>query len=325
MEIFTSIPNPKANKSTARKLREFQVDLWKIYTSMCETKLGLELSDINEILDSIVNEKKLSPKFIFAFYELSCSMKSGDITGILDSLSKIKIAIGNEIISEKIEISSICSEDWEWNYINYLRSYERKNIRNESTIVRPILNNSELDFHKKNIEVALNLIKEQTPCIYSEVEAYLTDIKIFQGRVLRGDTSSKVFGAIWLRVPEKEDDQVAYWIEHIIHEVSHLKLEALFHLDKLTLNCDDEKIFRAPIRNEMRPLRGVFHATFVLSRMVRFFKTASLNGYDKRFRDRLQLCRLQLEIGINEVLSDKANFTENGKKIRDSFNECSML
>lgn len=105
-----------------------------------------------------------------------------------------------------------------------------------------------------------------------KITEFVTHIKIFEGKVLRTDTSNISFGSMWLRVPEPEDDQVGYWIEHIVHEVSHLRLEAHFFLEKLVLNSGDEKIFRAPIRDDPRPMRGIFHTAFVLARMVRILQ-----------------------------------------------------
>lgn len=48
-------------------------------------------------------------------------------------------------------------------------------------------------------------------------------------------------------------------------------------------------------------------------------------GYDKRFRDRLQLCKLQLEIGLNTLEHPKAKFSDNGVLIKNSLKDCALL
>ena len=160
--------------------------------------------------------------------------------------------------------------------------------------------------------------------IAHEISVLISSIKLFQGRVLRGQASGNTMGAIWLRIPDPHDDQIGYWIEHIVHEVSHLRLHAMFFQEKFVLNSNDECKFKAPIRDDLRPMFGVFHATFVLARMIRTFKKLSFQGYASRFRDRLQLCQLQFEIGLNSVYLEDAKFTDNGKLIRESFAACAL-
>ncbi|NET44744.1 HEXXH motif-containing putative peptide modification protein [Okeania sp. SIO2B3] len=220
----------------------------------------------------------------------------------------------------KYTITSIETESWEYPYIKHLRSYDQKNIRGESADILPIENN-QLTVHQENIRSAITLIQDAEPEFFAEFKEFVTHIKLFRGKVLRGDTSPRTFGAIWLRVPHELEDQVGYWIEHIVHEFSHLRLEALFFHDKIVLNPSSQKEFRAPIRDDLRPMRGIFHATFVLKRMVSIFKKLSMMGMDIRFRDRLQLCKLQLEIGLDTVYSEKAKLTTVGERIRDSFND----
>jgi HEXXH motif-containing protein len=49
----------------------------------------------------------------------------------------------------------------------------------------------------------------------------------------------------------------------------------------MVLNSDDER-FTAPLRPDPRPMMGIFHATFVLSRVVRVFRRLAAHD-PKRF------------------------------------------
>jgi hypothetical protein len=219
---------------------------------------------------------------------------------------------------DNLLIENIGKEKWEDTYIQGLREYDQKNIRGENVEVTP-LNEDELNFHLTNIYSALNYIKEFDFDQFKELETFVTHIKLFKGKVLRGDTSSMGYGSMWIRIPDPHDDQVGYWIEHIIHELAHIRLESLFFHEKLVLNPYSEKKFIAPIRDDLRPMRGIFHATFVLIRIRRIFVKMSLAGMDIRFRDRLRLCELQLNIGMKTIFSNEANFSISGLKIRESF------
>jgi len=186
-------------------------------------------------------------------------MSSGKVDAIYDALMNIKRGLGALEFDANVSASSILSAFWEESYVKHLRDYDQTDLRGNITIARPFLSDSEIEFHSKNIQAALDLIAKTDKEMSSEINDFVTHRKIFHGRVLRGDTSNISFGAMWLRVPEPEDDQVGYWIEHIVHEVSHMRLELFMNLDCAVLNPNTEKKFRAPIRDEPRPMRGIFH------------------------------------------------------------------
>lgn len=55
----------------------------------------------------------------------------------------------------------------------------------------------------------------------------------------------------------------------LIHESSHLKLFYAYLEDEIVLNSPDDR-YSSPLRRETRPMNGIFHATFVLARMILF-------------------------------------------------------
>jgi len=319
----TSIPCREYSPAIRKLANQWICGILLDRLRQCQSVIGLDICDLLEFIEDVSLDEKWSPRIFLATHLLARKMKKGDVTDILDSIQEIQgISKSGIISSHCAKVSSILLEPWEEKYISLLRKYDQKNIRGECTIVRPIINSSEMNFHKKNIREAVALIKLYDDDLFSEIEELVTDIKLFQGRVLRGDTSTYTFGSMWLRVPEREDDQVGYWIEHVVHETSHLRFVVHFFYEQLVLNPISERKFKAPIRDDLRPMYGVFHACFVLARMIRIFKTLSMQGFDKRFRDRLQLCRLQFEKGLETIFSPEASLTETGKQIRESLNAC---
>lgn len=322
--LSTSIPDEEGAKKLMCYISEKQKNnLLKLLKS-CEKKLRYDLKDLAEFIQKIDCNRKLSPAFFLYTQELHEAIKSSSIDSIMDAVQRVSWLKLYGVYEQELRISSILSEFWEVSYVAKMRQYEQKNICGETTLVRPI-SNEQLEFHKSNIHKAIALVAKADADIAHEVSIFLSSIKLFQGRVLRGQASGDTIGAIWLRIPDQHDDQVGYWIEHIVHEISHLRLHTMFFQEKFVLNPDDELKFRAPIRDDLRPMFGIFHGTFVLARMIRVFKKLSFKGYAARFRDRLQLCQLQFEIGLNSVYSKDAKLTENGKLIRESFKECALI
>lgn len=60
-------------------------------------------------------------------------------------------------------------------------------------------------------------------------------------------------------------------IEHLVHETSHLFLNSILAHDPLILN-EEDKNYVSPIRSDLRPMLGIYHTSFVLSRVIRIFK-----------------------------------------------------
>lgn len=292
----------------------------------CGEKLRIDVRTLKAAIEEWQPSEKWSPERFLRTSMLEIAMRSGEVTAILDQLQAIRRLLakpGDDACAAPF-VSTILTEDWEAEYVPRMREYRQKNIRGEPTLVRPIFDDVQLATHAENIQVALKLIREHDPQLAGEFDELVIRIKIFDGRVLRGESSPQTFGAMWIRIPPVEDDQVGYWVEHIVHELSHIRLFALAFFDELVLNPREECKYEAPIRDDPRPMYGVFHASFVLARMSRVFHRLSLAGFDARFRDRLQLIRLQLDRGLKTLSHPDAKFTPQGTAIRDHLETCAV-
>lgn len=326
LSIYTAIPSSVINKEIIKLSNCFFLQKVKEFYECVELNTDISLNNEKEHLADIDLSKVLHPKIYLSLYNLQVSISSGIVSDVRTSLLELNNYIIQHINEQSkplhYKIEDICHSAWEEEYVSYLNTYDQLDIVGNSVSVLPISNNIQLEFHKKNIESAIRMIKVYDSELFSEISSFVTHIKVFKGEVLRGDTSARVLGSMWIRIPEPEDDQVGYWIEHIVHEVSHIRLEHIFLMENLVLNSPNQKIFKAPIRDDLRPMKGIFHATFVLSRMIRIFRRLSINGgMQKRFRDRLQLCNLQYDIGIASTNHPKAKFSENALKIIGTLDE----
>lgn len=168
------------------------------------------------------------------------------------------------------------------------------------------------------IENSLSIIKQASPLFFEEFLVYVSEIKLFRSERLVGMTDPRAFGTIYMAVPHLSDLRPeVYFCEHIIHETSHLHLDTLFSLDKLILNSPEER-YSAPIRPDPRPMYGIFHATFVLSRMIKLFKIISSSSPCTTYMDCLELFQTQFTNGY-KVIKEYGKLTINGNKILESF------
>lgn len=80
-----------------------------------------------------------------------------------------------------------------------------------------------------------------------------------------GASAFAAWGAILLN-PAAQGDRLALLMT-LIHESSHLKLFGAYLDDEIVLNAPDDR-FASPLRREPRPMNGIYHAAFVLARMI---------------------------------------------------------
>lgn len=87
-------------------------------------------------------------------------------------------------------------------------------------------------------------------------------------------------------------------VEVLAHEASHSLLFGLTIEEPLVLNPDDE-LFQSPLRIDLRPMDGIYHATFVSARM----------------------CWAMEKMAMSDLLNetDKANAREAAQKDRENF------
>jgi len=124
----------------------------------------------------------------------------------------------------------------------------------------------------ERIEDALELCRLHAPQSYRTLHAVTREVIPVRGRVRDGMTfdgcsSVERWGAILVNMRQERTPLAL--AEVLVHESSHSYLFDLSHDTRLTLNPADE-LHQSPLRVDPRPIDGIFHACFVLSRMYAF-------------------------------------------------------
>jgi HEXXH motif-containing protein len=84
-----------------------------------------------------------------------------------------------------------------------------------------------------------------------------------------------LWGALFLNPARPKSD--IELIESLAHESAHSLLFGFAIDDALVENPDDER-FESPLRDDPRPMDGIFHATFVSARMHYAMATMAASG-----------------------------------------------
>lgn len=239
--------------------------------------------------------------------------------------------LSNENISNLIhyypKISNLNNYDWAMEFGRQTVEDYKKINSNKYANIKPA---NKIIF-KKNIGIlsqAMALLKTKAYSFYVEVINYVSDILLFEGKGISGGTSSKFMNSIFIRIPIQLDvdktyknkitlvhlTELVYYLEQLIHETAHLHLDQLMEFDPIVNNNEKER-FNSPLREDLRPMRGVFHATFVLARLKRFFSIITLSGSDEDFKNkRLITINDSLSSGI-DTIKKYGQLTVSGKKL----------
>lgn len=321
-EHFSAFPAGNNADLLSQKYRELLLINMLGYLRSIQNSLDIDISFIIDKYENIDSEYKFSPIIYNQFSKLSYYADKGEVPQIIDVLHELNILTDEDIFNSKFQFSTILTEKWEMDFISKIRNEHIPSKSGENTLILPILTPN-LSVYEKLFMNLKEQIKQIDFEFYQELENYVTRVKLFNGKALKAATSASVFGAIYLKLPPVNENPQAYFADHIIHETSHLHLDILLAFDKIVLNDSGER-FDAPIRIDPRPMTGIFHATFVLSRMVRLFQRLVKDTQEIEYIKRLDVFKRQFHQGF-ETIEQNALLTENGHKIKKSFIEASEM
>ncbi|HCT7995533.1 TPA: histidine kinase [Morganella morganii] len=171
----------------------------------------------------------------------------------------------------------------------------------------------------EKITQALSVIHRCAPETGNEIDRFIHQIYLTQetadgSRFMRSGTNFYMWGMMFAYVHPSHS--VAYYIDILAHECGHTALNILNAGDPLVLNPADE-VFAAPLRDDDRPMIGIFHALFVLSRICYVFSEIIRNSNgipEPEYYDRLS-SNLEKLRNTADIVRQHAILTETGKNI----------
>lgn len=116
----------------------------------------------------------------------------------------------------------------------------------------------QLDTFAKNINKALERIKKYAPHLFNTFKSFTHTIVPIneEGVVSYSMQSLPGYSSINLFHRDQID-----LMDDLLHENGHHYLNTILNYDEL-INEDDDKIYYSPWRKALRPVRGIFHASF---------------------------------------------------------------
>jgi hypothetical protein len=263
--FFSAIPGENDPVELLHSYQQKLVASLQVFLCKIEITFKIPLKDLIEKVEKLDSSKRFSPELFSIYIRLHDHYIGQDVHGIFDTLQAFKVM--TKLYALERIYSSIHTENWEHHFIEELRNQGK-----ESHVkMLPLVHWREEDFPPLVVLEAEKVMAFLDPDFFWEYETYISSLKLFSGRVIGGVTSPRFFGNIFLRLPYPDEDPLLYYVEQLVHETSHLHLYVLMGEDPLILNEASER-YPSPIRTDLRPMSGLFHAAFVLSRILRVFR-----------------------------------------------------
>ena len=305
----------EASASRAGALhRSYRALMWRQFgdaISAAGEGLGADLSSLSRRIESLADGDRVSPGAYVALTTLVDAMEAGDVTRVTDRIQAFSNLTDSDLADSKFRIQSALTESWELPFIESVRRDTVDGRREEARIVRALVGidpRTEIEA----CETALRLLGEVDRELAGEFFEYVCRVKLFSGRGYLGFSSPAAFGAIYIRMPGADTEPVAHFLEHLVHELSHLALNVLVAHDPLLRNPDRQG--PAPLRADARPLLQILHATFVLSRNVRVTRRVVQRHARPEYENSLRIFEENFSAGL-AVLREHAEFTEAGANL----------
>jgi HEXXH motif-containing protein len=160
----------------------------------------------------------------------------------------------------------------------------------------------------RTIEALRSGLAAATPAWCVELETLVSTILLATteepSRAFGGASAFAAWGAILVN-PQANDTPRKLALT-LIHESSHLKLFHAYLDDEVVLN-DPNATYASPLRHEARPMNGIFHAAFVLARMILFSTDLLHSGQTDAVLGQGETARLRDDLRRSIGLFDEAH------------------
>jgi hypothetical protein len=178
----------------------------------------------------------------------------------------------------------------------------------------------ELAAFKTQFAEVCALLQQAAPELLGELNALISELVLVAGdenAAVRfdGGSSYRLWGALFLNT-HRHETRVGL-IEALAHESAHSRLFGLC-IDETAVRNEDDELHASPLRQDPRPMDGVYHATFVSARMhwamARLIASGLLTAEERT--QALEACasdRRNFERGYDTV-AKHAQLTDTGRK-----------
>jgi hypothetical protein len=228
-----------------------------------EPAAGLDPARLDAPIAAIDAGHRLDPRAFAAYYDLAGALMDGDAPAARLALAELGAA---QAQAPRRTHAPLRAPDACERSARYVRMFAGEGP--DDIVLRP-LPPERADAFAGRFERGVALMRAAFPELAGEVDGLVHEVVAIAsdpGRAEQFDGGShyRLWGALFLNADFHPTD--AAMVEVIAHESAHSLLFGLCTEEALVGNDDDER-YASPLRSDLRPMDGIYHATFVSARM----------------------------------------------------------
>ena len=228
-------------------------------------QIDFDVRAMSHLIERLNQGDKFPPSTFAIYTELVLALDSGDI----DSATQLL----KELVQE-------CAQNQNWQllalddskltahvarYINLMDADPRARFG----IFSPTPEKASI--FRKRFKCSYDLLSAAIPELAAEFDALVSQIIMVAGDDaptaeyrFDGGSSYMLWGGLFLNASSHENEVAL--IEVMAHESAHILLFG-FASDEALVNNNDDELYQSPLRVDLRPMDGIYHATYVSARM----------------------------------------------------------
>jgi hypothetical protein len=168
---------------------------------------------------------------------------------------------------------------------------------------------------QKKLEEALHAIAVNCPDLWQELRVLIREIVLLESNRTISGSSFDLLGLVYFRTDPAL--KTLDFLDFLVHEGAHQYIFNLSSFDPLCLNDAHEK-YSSPLRKDLRPMMGIYHATFVTARLLyvfQAFKSRQVTlGFPEVIEEKIIYYKEKYKEGF-ETLMQHGKLTELGEKL----------
>jgi hypothetical protein len=278
-----------------------------------QTKLALAA------VEGLDTARHIAPEIFVFHWQMTSALREQDTALVSATLASLALAAERgHLHTDDISISNLPRDAIDAASAHYLcRPGGPRGSEGQISEMLP-LNGS--DYNELTIAAreALTLLAQASPEMYGEFLELATSVRLFEQKFVGSMSSPRSFGVMHICKPGEQDDLPLYYLNNITHETSHIALNAVMTQGQLILNDPSER-FSSPLRPDARPMDGIYHAAFVLSRIALVQSQPVVK--QRPATAQLQENTLNFFWAAYKTITEEGKLTEAGHKVIESCRE----
>ena len=261
---FDFYPDPSRGLALDHRMREQLIESLEHILSAVQAQPDAKPDELCGLIGQLRQGGLASPSTFGLYYEAATALLQEDTPTGLGLLAQL----GQESLLEdrNLRIRTLDQVNPETRRQRYQRLMDT-DPGTPFRIVAPSPATAERDID--NFARALSRLQAFAPELAGEFEAVIREVVLVEGAPdlgydFAGGSCYMLWGALFINAAYHPDDVAM--MEAIAHESGHSLLFGFTIDEPLVLNDDDER-FASPLRDDPRPMDGIYHATWVSARM----------------------------------------------------------